>query len=76
MADAITTPNAIAGSAASFGAARAGQEIQKAVMRRLLDSLPQQGQLQTPGRGVDRVQISQEALRRLQAEQAQAPQPG
>lgn len=68
----VTSPNALdMSNLASIGAMKKGQQIQKSVMDRLLGSLPQQGQMQTPSRGVDKVQISSEAYQRLAAEEAQ-----
>ena len=72
MPDSLSSLSSNAGqTAGGIGAYRAGQEVQKAVMAKLINSLPQSGQLQTPTRSVDRVQISQEAINRLQAEQTQ-----
>lgn len=72
MADTILSVNGVAGQAASIGAARAGQQLSKAVIERLLGSIAAAGQqvVQTPAARVDQVQISPEALRRYEAEQA------
>jgi hypothetical protein len=68
----VTAPTAIdVSNTAAIGVMKQGQQIQKAMMDRLLGSLPQQGQMQTPARSVDRVQISSEAYQRLAAEEAQ-----
>lgn len=77
MADSIQVPSgagATPGSTATIGAMRAGREVNKAVMERLLGSIEQAGQatLQSSPNRVDRVQISQAARQRLAAEEAQA----
>ncbi|MCS6969853.1 MAG: hypothetical protein RMM29_03715 [Planctomycetota bacterium] len=72
MADTILSVNGVTGQAASIGAARAGQQLSKAVIERLLGSIAAAGQqvVQTPpAPRVDQVQISPEALRRFEAEQ-------
>ena len=71
MADSITSLNgATTVSSAGFGAARAGQQVSKAVIAKLLGSIEQAGQSAaqaTPNR-VDRVQISDAGRRLLAAE--------
>lgn len=74
MADSILSlSSASTRNSASIGAAKAGQEVQKAVIERLLGSVEQAGQaaLQAPANRVDRVQISDQARQLLNAEQAQ-----
>jgi hypothetical protein len=44
--------------------------VQKAMIAKLLNALPQQDKAQTPSRSVDRVEISAEGKRRLAAEEA------
>lgn len=75
MADSILSLNgAAAVNSGAIGATRAGQQVAKAVIDKLLGSIEQAGQssLQSAPNRVDRVQISQEAQQRLAAEQAQA----
>ncbi len=75
MADSILSLNgAAAANSGAIGATRAGQQVSKAVIEKLLGSIEQAGQssLQSAPNRVDRVQISQEAQQRLAAEQAQA----
>lgn len=73
MADSITSLNAATGiDSAAIGATRAGQQVSKAVVAKLLASIEQAGQAQVPARSPDRVQISQQAQRMLAAEQSRA----
>lgn len=74
MASSILSLNgAAAADSGAIGATRAGQQVSKAVIERLLGSLEQAGQASQPTspNRVDRVQISQEAKQRLAAEEAQ-----
>lgn len=70
MADSILNLNGAVGSSASIGATRAGQQVSKAVIERLLGSIEQAGQAaqQAAPNRIDRVQISAEAQRRYAAE--------
>lgn len=76
MADSIQIPSgagATAASVATIGAMQAGRQVNKAVMERLIGSIEQAGQssMQSAPNRVDRVQISQAAMQRFAAEQAQ-----
>lgn len=68
LSGASSGPIASPKAAASISAARAGREVQQAVVGQLLSSIEQAGQAQAPGRSPDRVQISSEAYQRLAAE--------
>lgn len=69
MADSITSPNSVSGNSASIGATRAGQQVSKAVIAKLLSSIEQAGEAQVAVRSPDRVQISPQAQQLLAAEQ-------
>jgi hypothetical protein len=72
MADSLLSVNGTATvnstSPAALGAMRSAQQVQQAMMERLLASIAQSGQLASPPSRVDRVEISQEAQQRLAAE--------
>ena len=74
MADSIQIPSgagATPAARATIGAMKAGREVNKAVMDKLLSSIEQAGQASArmaPNR-VDRVQISAQAMARYAAEQ-------
>jgi hypothetical protein len=75
MADSMLSLNGAASlNSGAIGAARAGQQVSKAVVERLLGSIEQAGRSssQSSPNRIDRVQISQEGQQRLAAEQAQA----
>lgn len=71
-AGAATANRGTTGSTTAISAMRAGKEVSKAVMNRLLSSIEQAGQTAVPGSSnrIDRVQISPQAMQRFAAEQA------